>query len=154
MHRRARARNLRDSRGKLIFRPEDRFGPNVWVAWFVMPAALLWYGWTAEFHLHWSIPVVANFFFGAGSMLLLAAATTMLTEFMPKKASNGVALNNFVRNVFSFAGTLLAEPLIDAIGNGALFSILAGVAAVSCFVIILMRVYGERWRADMDRRLD
>lgn len=122
MHRRARTAGRIDPvTGKLQFRPEDRMGENTWVAAFMMPAALLWYGWTAQYGVHWAAPMVANFFFGVGNMLLFAAATTMLTEFMPKKASSGVALNNFVRNVFSFAGTLLAEPLINAIGNGVLF---------------------------------
>ncbi|KAL9054022.1 MAG: hypothetical protein Q9162_004428 [Coniocarpon cinnabarinum] len=155
MHRRAYAAGRINSQtNKPIFRPEDRMGENVWVAAFLMPGCLLWYGWAAQEGVHWAVPMVANFFFGVGSMLLFAAATTMLTEFMPKKASSGVALNNFVRNVFSFAGTLLAEPLIDAIGNGALFSILAGIAMASCFVIVLMRRYGDKWREDMDRRMD
>lgn len=98
--------------------------------------------------------MIANFFFGAGSMLLFAAATTMLTEFMPKNASNGVALNNCIRNIFSFGGSFLASPLIDSIGNGWLFTILAGVAGVSCVVIVLMRRYGYKWREEMDRLMD
>ena len=155
MHRRARNAGRRDARtGKLQFRPEDRMGENVWVAGLLMPVSLLWYGWTVNYGIHWAAPMTANFCFGVGSMLLFASATTMLTEFMPKKASNGVALNNFVRNIFSFLGTFLAEPLINAIGNGALFSILAGIALLSCSVIVLMRRYGEKWRADMDRRMD
>lgn len=154
MHREARrAGRVHQRTGKLQFRPEDRFGENVWVAAATMPAALLWYGWTAQEGVFWIVPLIANFFFGVGSMLLFSAATTMLTEFMPRRASNGVALNNFVRNVFSFVGTLLAEPLIDAIGNGPLFSILAGVAAASCVVIVAMKKYGEKWRTDMDRRM-
>lgn len=122
MHRRARNAGRVDARtGKLHFRPEDRMGENIWVAAFLMPATILWYGWTVQRGVFWVAPVVALFFFGVGSMLLFAAATTMLTEFMPKRASSGVALNNFGRNIFSFLGVLLAEPLIDAIGNGVLF---------------------------------
>ena len=86
-------------------------------------------------------------------MLLFAAATTMLTEFMPRQSSSGVALNNFMRNIFSFAGTLLAEPLINAIGNGAMFTIIAGIALASCLVIVAMKRYGERWRVEMDKKM-
>lgn len=83
-----------------------------------------------------------------------AAATTMLTEFMPKKASNGVALNNFVRNIFAFLGTFLAEPLINAIGNGWLFTILSAIAFFSCPLIFVMKRNATKWRKTMDREMD
>ena len=87
-------------------------------------------------------------------MLIFGAATTMLTEFMPKKASNGVAINNAVRNIFSFLGTLLSEPAIRSIGNGWLFTILAVVAGCMCLVIPTMHRYGPKWREVMQREMD
>ena len=155
MAREAKRAGRRDPRnGGLHYLPEDRMGENVWIAAFMMPAALLTYGWTTNYGVYWVVPMIANFFFGAGSMLLFAAATTMLTEFMPKNASNGVALNNCVRNIFSFIGAFLASPLIDAIGNGWLFTIIAGIAGLSCVVMVLMKRFGPKWREEMDRRMD
>ena len=49
-------------------------------------------GGTADKGVFWLVPLIANFFFGVGYMLIFGMATTMLTEFMPKKASIGVAL--------------------------------------------------------------
>ena len=97
--------------------------------------------------------MVATFIFGVGSMLIFAMATTMLTEFMPKKASSGVAVNNFVRNIFSAIGGVVAAPLIHAIGNGWVFTIIGVVAAASSIVVWAMRRFGPRWREDMDRRM-
>jgi MFS family permease len=98
--------------------------------------------------------MIANFFFGVGSMIIFAMATTMLTEFMPKKASTGIAVNNFVRNIFSCVGGLVAAPAIEAIGNGWLFTILGLVSLVSGVgVIWAMKTYSEKWRVDMDRRM-
>jgi MFS family permease len=97
--------------------------------------------------------MIANFFFGVGSMLIFSMVTTMLTEFMPKKSSEGVALNNFVRNIFSCVGSLVTAPIINGIGNGWLFTILGLVALGSSSVIVLMRVYGPRWRVKMDARM-
>ena len=77
----------------------------------------------------------------------------MLTEFMPKKASSGVAVNNFVRNICSCVGAIVAEPLIAAIGNGWLFTGVGVIAAASSLVIWAMRKYGPRWRVKMDREL-
>jgi MFS family permease len=98
--------------------------------------------------------MIANFFYGVGSMIVFAMATTMLTEFMPRKASTGIAVNNFVRNIFSCIGGLVGAPLIDAIGNGWICTILGVVALISGVGAILsMKHYSERWRIDMDRRM-
>ena len=97
--------------------------------------------------------LIANFFFGFGSMLVFTISTTMLTEFMPKKASLGVALNNFVRNIFSCLGGAVAQPLIDAIGNGWLFTGLGVIAALSSVVVWVMRHFGPRWRLTMDAEM-
>ena len=98
--------------------------------------------------------IIANFFYGIGSMLIFAMATTMLTEFMPKQSSNGVAVNNFVRNVFSCAGAIVAAPIIKAIGNGWLFTILGLWAFSSSLTIWAMRRFGPKWRETMDRELN
>lgn len=94
--------------------------------------------------------MIASFFFGMGSMIIFSMATTMLTEFMPKKSSEGVALNNFSRNIFSCVGTFVTVPIIDAIGNGWIFTILGLVCFASSGVIWAMRVFGPRWRAKAD----
>lgn len=142
-----------DEKGKLMYRPEDRMRENAWIAAFLYPAALIWYGWTAERGVFWLAPLIANFFFGIGSMLIFAMATTMLTEFMPKKASSGVAANNFVRNIFSCVGAVTAQPLISAIGNGWLFTGVGVITMASSVVVWAMRRFGPRWRVEMDRQL-
>ena len=98
--------------------------------------------------------MIANFFFGVGSMIIFAMVTTMLTEFLPQKASNGIALNNFVRNIFSCVGGIVAAPIIDAIGNGWLFTILGLVSLFSGIVVIVaMKKFSARWRVTMDREM-
>ena len=43
--------------GKLIYLPEDRMRENAWVGAIIYPAALIWYGWTAEKGVFWLAPV-------------------------------------------------------------------------------------------------
>ena len=57
MAREARRAGRYDADGHLSYRPEDRMRENAWVGAIIYPAALLWYGWTAEKGLHWAIPV-------------------------------------------------------------------------------------------------
>jgi membrane protein YqaA with SNARE-associated domain len=87
-------------------------------------------------------------------MIVFAMATTMLTEFVPKRASTGLAVNNFVRNIFSCVGGIVAHPIIHAIGNGWMCTILGTVALVSgCATIWAMRRFGPRWREEMDKKM-
>ncbi|KAJ5082823.1 hypothetical protein N7532_011866 [Penicillium argentinense] len=154
MQREAKKANRYDEKGRLVFRPEDRMRENAWLGAILYPVALIWYGWTAEKGVFWLVPMIANFFFGIGSMLIFSMVTTMLTEFMPKKSSEGVALNNFMRNIFSCVGSLVTAPIINAIGNGWLFTILGLVSLASSCVIFFMRVFGPRWRLKMDARMN
>jgi multidrug resistance protein len=150
MHREARKAGRYDEAGKLIFKPEDRMKENAWIAAVLWPGALIWYGWTAEYHVHIAVPMVANFFFGIGSMLCFALVNTMLTEFMPKRAASGVALNNFCRNLCSFTGAVVAEPILSAIGNGWFMTILGLWSLVTgCAALAAMRKWGGGWREVM-----
>lgn len=87
-------------------------------------------------------------------MLIFGMATTMLTEFMPRNASAGVAANNFVRNLVSSLCAFAAEPLLRAIGNGWLFTGVGVIAMASSSVVWAMRKFGPRWRVVMSRALN
>lgn len=150
MKREAKKANRYDEKGRLVFYPEDRMRENAWLGAFLFPAALIWYGWTVDRGVFWLVPMIANFFFGIGSMLIFTMVTTMLTEFMPKKSSTGVALNNFMRNILACIGSLITAPIISAIGNGWLFTILGVIGFASGSVVLAMKVYGSRWRAKMN----
>jgi multidrug resistance protein len=77
MHREARAAGRYDESGKLIFQPEDRMRENTMLAAAIFPGALIWFGWTAEKGILWIVPMIANFFFGFGTMIIFGTATTM-----------------------------------------------------------------------------
>jgi multidrug resistance protein len=77
MHREARAAGRYDESGKLILRPEDRMRENTLLAAAIFPAGLIWFGWAADKGVFWIVPLIANFFFGFGSMIIFGTATTM-----------------------------------------------------------------------------
>ncbi|KAI5795159.1 major facilitator superfamily domain-containing protein [Geopyxis carbonaria] len=135
-----------DPDAPLEFRPEDRMGVNAYVAGALFPLALLWYGWVVQNGVFWVAPMFATFCFGLGSMLVFSMSTTMLTEFVPGRSSSAVAVNNFFRNIFSCVGGIVAEPLISAIGNGWVFTILAIWGLMSIVVVFIMHRKGPQWR--------
>ncbi|KAH8667161.1 major facilitator superfamily domain-containing protein [Ilyonectria robusta] len=144
-----------DSDGQLIYLPEDRMGLNAWVSLTVYPASLIWYGWTVQYGVHWIAPSIAVLLFGAGSMMVFSATTTMLTEFMPRTSSSGVALNNFIRNIFSCIGTIVAQPLIDVMGHGWLLTMVGLVAwTTGNGCVYLLRRNSQKWRMELDKALN
>ncbi|KAI8633865.1 major facilitator superfamily transporter [Xylariaceae sp. FL1651] len=155
MEREARKAGRYDARGHLVFYPEDRVRENAWISATLYPGALVWFGWSVQNGLHWAVPSVANFFFGIGSMLVFSMATTMLTEFMPKRASSGVALNNFVRNILSATGAVVGQPLIDVIGFGWLATAIALIAWIGGnLCLYLIRRNSQEWRRQMNAQMD
>ncbi|TGJ85164.1 hypothetical protein E0Z10_g3590 [Xylaria hypoxylon] len=155
MEREARKAGRYDERGRLIFYPEDRVRENAWISSTLYPGALVWFGWTIQTHQPWIVPSIANFFFGVGTMLVFSMATTMLTEFMPKRASSGVALNNFVRNILSATGTVVTRPLVDAIGFGWLATAVALIAWIAGnLALFFIRRNSQKWRKAMNEQMD
>ncbi|SPN97406.1 related to dityrosine transporter [Cephalotrichum gorgonifer] len=143
-----------DESGKLVFLPEDRFAENAWIAGTVYPLALIFYGWTIQKGLHWAVPAVGTFLFGLASMLVFSLSTTALTEFMPGRGAEGVAVNNFVRNIFSCIGAIVAEPIISALGHGWTFTILGlATLVLSLLTVCMVKMFGKRWRKSMDEAL-
>lgn len=59
MAREARKRQ-KDSQDPIILLPEDRMRENAWLGALIYPAALIWYGWTADFGILWIVPVSAQ----------------------------------------------------------------------------------------------
>ena len=57
MQREARKANRYDEHGNLVYHPEDRMRENAWLGALLFPAALIWYGWTAQSGTYWLVPV-------------------------------------------------------------------------------------------------
>ncbi|KAH6986023.1 major facilitator superfamily domain-containing protein [Ilyonectria sp. MPI-CAGE-AT-0026] len=155
MAREARKANRYDENGRLIYFPEDRLRENAWIAVTVYPLALLMFGWSLKYGVHFMVPAIALFFFGLGSMLIFSAATTMLTEFIRKRSSAGVAINNFVRNILSCIGAVVAAPWINAIDVGWVFTSICIFCMLSSYLgIWILRKNSTKWRVGMDEALN
>ncbi|TQV92665.1 hypothetical protein V2A60_009135 [Cordyceps javanica] len=136
--------------GKPIYHPQDRISENFWVAAIMYPAALLWYGWTARENVFWIVPLIANFFFGFGFMLISSVTMTVMTEFVPGSTTTGVAVTNLVRNTLGCVAAIIADPLIHSIGNGWTFTIVFFICILSGALMIVMKRNWELWRKEME----
>ena len=98
--------------------------------------------------------MIGGFLFGASSMILFGLVTTMVTELPPNKPASGVALNSMGRNLFACVGFAIAQPLIDVMGNGWLFTAAGIVMLVTGFLAMGgLRRYGAGWREGMSEKM-
>ncbi|KAK0388785.1 hypothetical protein NLU13_5028 [Sarocladium strictum] len=154
MKREARKAGRYNAQGRLIYLPEDRMKENAWVANTLYPLSLLWFGWSMYYGVQFMVPITALFVFGFSSMLHFTLGTTMLTEFVRKRSSAGVAVNNFVRNILSCGGTIIAAPWIHGVGVGYMMTTICVVCSLLGFLgIWLISRNAQKWRATMDEAL-
>ncbi|KAJ5375430.1 hypothetical protein N7517_007436, partial [Penicillium concentricum] len=149
MARTAREEGRYNDKGKLILHPIDRLGENCLIAGILFPGALLWWGWTADKHEFWLVPLIGNFFYGFGAMILTNVTMTMLTELTPNNSTIGVAVNNLVRNGLSCVSAVIAQPLFDAIGTGWSFTAACLFCLLSGIPLILLRIKRDEWSRKM-----
>jgi len=57
---------------KGCFTPESRLGPMVAGCW-LLPIGLFWYGWSAQAHIHWIMPLIGTGLFGFGLMVIFVS---------------------------------------------------------------------------------
>ncbi|CCG81587.1 putative MFS multidrug resistance transporter [Taphrina deformans PYCC 5710] len=131
--------------------PERRIGVNAWTGAALAPLGIILYGWTIDGGLFWFAPLVGTFLFGLGTMFIYSAVTTYLIDVLPGRSSSAMALNNFVRNVLACAGSVLAVPAIDALGEGVLFSIIGGLFILSTLLVLAIVLKGDEWREKAQR---
>ena len=132
--------------------PESRFQENVWTGCILLPIGLLVYGWTVQYGENVFACLAGTFVFGIGIMLAFSSSTTFLVDATARKGASAVACQNVLRNCFAGAGTMFTLPLENAIGNGPLFSILAGVCILATGLLFVIKINGPRWRAEIEAK--
>ncbi|KIX96394.1 uncharacterized protein Z520_07660 [Fonsecaea multimorphosa CBS 102226] len=122
---------------------------------YVLPLSiltLLAYGWALQYHLHPSIPLILQFFTGGAMTIVFNACGTLLVDLHPTRPSTAQAALNLLRCAFAAAELAALQPLIDAVGPGWCYTVIAlvtgGVAGVC---VVVGRVWGEIWRRQRQR---
>ncbi|KAG0359369.1 hypothetical protein BG005_000917 [Podila minutissima] len=127
--------------------PEVRL-QSVWLGVFALPFGLMLYGWSVNSGLHLAYPLLGIFLSGFGMMMVLTSATTALIDANSdgNMATSAVACNSFARGVMGAVGGFTALPLLDAMGNGWLYTFWAAMTLVGAAGLLLMVMRAPAWR--------
>ncbi|EUC26884.1 hypothetical protein COCCADRAFT_51095, partial [Bipolaris zeicola 26-R-13] len=126
-------------------KPEHRLPPLI-VGGFLIPAGLLWYGWTAEYEVHWIVPIIGTSFISFGIMCTFLPIQMYLIDTFGVYAASALATNTVARSLFGAVLPLAGRRLYAALGLGWGNSTLAFIALAMTPVPFLLLKYGERIR--------
>ncbi|SCV03399.1 LAMI_0H07844g1_1 [Lachancea mirantina] len=130
--------------------PEARISWNVVTAVISFPAALLIFGWCLEKDNHWETPLVGTALFGFASMMTIGATVAYLVDSLPGKGATGVALNNLIRQIFAATAVFTTEPMLEGMGTGWAFTMLAFIVIAASSVLVVLKWRGDHWRESFD----
>ena len=80
--------------------PEYRL-PTLFVTTWFIPIGLFWYGWSAEAHVHWIMPVIGTFWFGIGIVSIFVAIQNYLVDGF-RFAASALAAATVFRSLFGY----------------------------------------------------
>lgn len=108
-----------------------------------------WYGWSAEKHVHWIVPILGMLPFGFGTMGIFAAIQTYFIDASGPYAASAMAGLTAIRCLFAAFLPLAGPKMYDSLGLGWGNSLLGFVALGLIPVPALIYRYGgrirERW---------
>lgn len=136
-----------------VSKPEFRL-PVIFFGGILVPTGLFWYGWSAENHLHWVMPLIGAAIFCCGMISVFTAVQTYLIDMSPRYAASAVSAATVFRSFFGFAFPLFGGQLYDKLGYGWGNSLLAFIAIPLGLIFpLVIYKFGEGWRIAAEARL-
>ncbi|KAK8116163.1 hypothetical protein PG984_012665 [Apiospora sp. TS-2023a] len=136
-------RALERNQGRAV--PEARLPPLV-LGQVLITTGLFWFGWTASPSHHWSLPVVAAGFIGAGFNIAFQQCLNFLVDTYGPFAASATSANTILRSLLACGLPLAARPMFLNLGVGPAASVLGAVSCLAFPVPFLFMKYGPRLR--------
>lgn len=129
------------------FTPESRLPPMMYGCWAI-PIGLFWYGWSAQAHTHWIVPIIGTGVFAAGLVAVFGCVSAYLVESYLMYAASVTAANICFRSLVGALLPLAGHKMYATLGLGWGNSVLAFIALAMGAVPWLFARYGARIRTD------
>ena len=108
--------------------------------------ALIAYGWCLHFKVHFAVSLVLQLLLGMSLQVCFTTLNTLLMDLDPDRAATAQAVSNLFRCLLAAGALAILEILLDRIGPGPTFSIVAAIAAVCFIIFIAEKARGQDWR--------
>ncbi|KAI0434030.1 putative bicyclomycin resistance protein [Xylaria sp. FL1042] len=112
----------------------------------LLPAGLFIYGWTAQYKVHWIVPIIGMGITGIGTIVIFMGILAYLIDAFTIYSASAIAANAVVRSIASAVLPLAGLPMYARLGVGWGNSVLGFIAVALIPVAILIIKYGEYLR--------
>jgi len=126
-------------------KPEYRLPPLI-PGSMIIPIGLFWYGWSAEAHIHWIMPIIGTMWVGLGLLATFMPIQTYLVDAFTIHAASAIAANTVLRSLVGAFLPLAGPEMYAALGLGWGNSLLAFIAIALAPISWVFFKYGERIR--------
>ncbi|OKP08339.1 hypothetical protein PENSUB_5706 [Penicillium subrubescens] len=128
-----------------VYKPEMRLASCLIAAPFI-PISFFWYGWTADKHIHWILPIIGLVPFGFGMIGIFASIQTYFIDVSGPFAASSIAGLIAVRCLFGAFLPLAGPSMYKVLGMGWGNSLLGFLALGMTPVPALIYRYGGTLR--------
>ncbi|KAM0819803.1 putative Major facilitator superfamily (MFS) profile domain-containing protein [Seiridium cardinale] len=98
--------------------PEMRLPGMMWLPPMIS-AGFFWYGWTAQYQVHWIVPIIGTSLIAIGSLFVTMPSQIYIVDaFGPATAASALAASSVLRTLAGAFFTLVGPPLYSALGLG------------------------------------
>ena len=130
-------------------KPEYRLQPLP-IGALLLPVGFFIYGWTAEYHVHWIVPILGTVIIGVANLIIFMALQMYLVDAFTIYAASSLAANTVVRSIAGAVLPLCGLRMYDTLGMGWGNSLLGFIAAAMIPVPFLILKWGEYLRKKFD----
>lgn len=123
-------------------KPEYRL-PPLRLGAVLLPVGLFIYGWTAQYKVHWIVPIIGTAIMGVGNLVIFMSLQLYLVDTFTIYAASALAANSVVRSLLGAILPLAGGPMYQKLGLGWGNSLLAFIAVALIPVPWLFMRYGE-----------
>ena len=104
------------------------------------------YGWTADKHVFWLVPILGTALVGLGLLATFMPIQTYLVDAFTIYAASALAANTVLRSLVGAVLPLAGQKMYATLGLGWGNSLLAFIAMAMCPIPVIFYKYGERIR--------
>jgi multidrug resistance protein len=136
-----------------IYQPEMRLATCLFYSFFI-PISFFWYGWSADKHAHWIVPILGLLPFGFGTIGIFTAVQTYFIDASGQYAASAMAGLTATRCLFAGLLPLAGPYMYASLGLGWGNSLLGFIALGLIPAPALIYRYGGKIREKYPIRLD
>lgn len=112
----------------------------------LLPLGLFVYGWTAQYKVHWIVPIIFTGFTGAGLIFSFVPTQIYMVDAFTKYAASALAATSVVRSIVGGTLPIAGLPMYSALGYGWGNSLLGFIAIALSVMPLVFWKYGEMLR--------